>query len=311
VSLTGQLTDDDPDAQLTLTVDWGDSSQPDVIQPGLDPFKLRHQYDQAGTYTVRAIWSDTLNGSNFQELSLTVDPESRAGMLDATFGTEGKVFTDFGLANDIANAVALQPDGKLVGGGWAGNDFSLARYNPDGSLDPSFGDGGTVRTNFANGAAESVDDIDGIALQPDGKIVAVGGSNGDFALARYNPDGSLDSSFGTGGLVVTDFGTGNARARGVALQADGKIVVAGTTGGTFAMACYLPDGTLDPDFNGSGWVITDFGHANDIANAVALQADGEIVLGGWAGNDFCLAEIRWANRARRTTLGNVRFRSPR
>jgi uncharacterized delta-60 repeat protein len=223
VSLTGQLTDDDPDAQLTLTVDWGDDTQPDSIQPGLAPFKLRHQYDQGGTYTVRAIWSDSLGGSNFQELSLTVDPAAQAGMLDPTFGTGGKVLTDFGFANDIANAVALQPDGKLVVGGWAGNDFSLARYNPDGSLDPSFGDGGLVRTNFANGAAESVDHIDGIALQPDGKIVAVGGSNGDFALARYNPDGRLDMSFGMGGLVVTDFGTGSARARGVALQADSSM----------------------------------------------------------------------------------------
>src|SRR5262249_1582019 len=146
-------------------------------------------------------------------------------------GTHGKVVTDFGFANDIANAVAVQSNGKIVVGGWAGNDFSLARYNPDGSLDKTFGNGGKVTTNFGNGSPDSVDDIDGIAIEPDGKIVAVGGSNGDFALARYLPNGKPDNAFGKGGRVVTDFGGSLDRAQDVALQADGRIVVVGTSGG--------------------------------------------------------------------------------
>jgi uncharacterized delta-60 repeat protein/uncharacterized repeat protein (TIGR01451 family) len=169
-----------------------------------------------------------------------------SGDLDPTFGTGGKVTTDFAGSNAGANGVALQADGKIVAAGFAdsgsGSDFALARYNPDGSLDASFGTGGKVTTDFAGGS----DSAFGVALQADGKIVAAGfadsGSRGDFALARYNPDGSLDASFGTGGKVTTDFAGSGDEAFGVALQADGKIVAAGFAGsgsrGDFALARY-------------------------------------------------------------------------
>ena len=123
-----------------------------------------------------------------------------------------------------------------------------------------------------------------MALQADGKIVAVGGAGGDFALARYNPNGSLDTSFSGDGKQRTDFGGGFDVATGVALQADGKIVAVGgagggATGNDFALARYNPNGSLDTSFSGDGKRRTDFG-GSDVATAVALQGDGKIVAVG-------------------------------
>ena len=138
-----------------------------------------------------------------------------------------------------------------------------------------------------------------VALQADGKIVAAGPTSdpsidfraGNFALARYHPNGTLDTTFGGDGQVITDFG-GDEQATAVALQPDGKIVVAGwsvissTTGlPDFALARYLPNGTLDTTFSGDGLVTTHIGSSgNDAARAtaVALQADGKIVAAGWS-----------------------------
>jgi uncharacterized delta-60 repeat protein len=190
-----------------------------------------------------------------------------AGELDPTFDGDGKVVTDFG-ADDVASGVAIQGDGKIVVGGKrepaSGNsNFALARYNPDGSLDPTFDGDGKVLTDF--GAGDIGEDV---AIQADGKIVAAGlsgaGTNPfNFALARYNTNGSLDLSFGGDGRVLTDFGS-NEEAFGVAIQADGKIVAAGLTGaGTnpenFALARYKPGGSLDATFDGDGRVVTAFG----------------------------------------------------
>ncbi len=130
-----------------------------------------------------------------------------------------------------------------VGRGSGG--FALARYNPNGSLDPSFSGDGRQTTDFVGGAGAN-----GVALQGDGKILVVGGGGGDFALARYNPNGSLDSSFSGDGRQRTHFG-GTEFANGVALQG-GKIVAVGlTSNGTavdFALARYNPNGRLDPSF---------------------------------------------------------------
>src|SRR5438046_618184 len=162
-------------------------------------------------------------------LSFAHSVDAAPGDLDTTFGTGGRVVTDFG-GSEETPALALQPDGRIVVAGSSvlvfGFNFALARYNPDGTLDLSFGQGGRVLTSF--GRSERARSL---ALQPDGRIVVAGSSGFDFALARYNPDGSLDSSFGVGGKVTTDFsGTGRfeEEAHAVALQPDGKIVVAGT-----------------------------------------------------------------------------------
>jgi uncharacterized delta-60 repeat protein len=177
------------------------------------------------------------------------------GSLDVTFGTGGRVTTAFGMSGSLANAVALQGDGKIVAAGdtdiGTQGAFALARYNPDGSLDPTFGTGGTVTTAFGTSSSSA----NAVALQGDGKIITAGVTETApgayvFALARYNPDGHLDATFGTDGTVTTAFGTIIAEAFAVALQGDGKIVAAGLTEPattatpyTFALARYLNDTT--------------------------------------------------------------------
>jgi uncharacterized delta-60 repeat protein len=169
------------------------------------------------------------------------------GTLDTSFGTGGKVTTDFAGLDDRAYSVAVQPNGKIVAAGFAGtgtgDDFALAHYNRDGTLDASFGTGGKVTTDFA----DSDDYAASVAVQPNGKIVAAGNTftsaGNDFALARYNRDGALDASFGTGGIVTTGFAGAENVALSVAIQPTGKIVAAGysgfsSTGADFALARY-------------------------------------------------------------------------
>ena len=212
------------------------------------------------------------------------------GTLDASFGLNGKVMTDFTAKYESATGVAIQADGKIVLVGIAGQTkFALARYNSDGTLDASFGLNGKVMTDFTSGS----DFAKGVAIQADGKIVAAGtaGSGPDkhpvFALARYNSDGTLDASFGVNGKVMTDFTPRGDGANGVAIQADGKIVAAGSSRSaspnpSFALARYNSNGTLDASFGVNGKVMTDFTPRGDGANGVAIQADGRIVVAGWA-----------------------------
>ena len=236
------------------------------------------------------------------------------GGLDPSFGTGGRVVTDFNLSTDIANAVALQADGKIIVGGFtytnndfSGEDFAIARYNPDGSLDASFGNNGRVTTDFPGLAAE----VSAIVVQPDGKILVAGAAFplftflGNFELARYNPDGSLDAGFGDGGIVTTVFPHGSA-ASALALQPDGKIVAAGTdfvdfssdasSDTDFALARYEADGSPDFTFGSGGQVTTDFERLNDDAFAVLLQTDGRIVAVGSARDrisDYDFAAARY------------------
>jgi uncharacterized delta-60 repeat protein len=221
------------------------------------------------------------------------------GKVDTTFGVNGRVTTDFPGLAAVASSVVVQSDGKIVVAGgafpqftFAGN-FEIVRYNSDGSLDTTFGNGGIVETVFPAGSYAFA-----VALQSDGKIVAAGTyfanfnpgdqSDTDFALARYNPDGSLDSSFGVGGEVTTDFSGREDDAYSVLIQSDGKIVAVGSANSTtnyydFAAARYLSNGTLDTSFGTGGIVTTDFGmHDLDIAYSAALQTDGKIVAGGMA-----------------------------
>ena len=235
------------------------------------------------------------------------------GSLDLNFGTGGKVTTNFVfpdgfLGRAAALSVALQTDGKIVAAGVVVDGrgslfFALARYNADGTLDTDpvtgFGEqlvvGGnrTGKVTTSNGHAAL-----SVAVQTDGKIVAAGGNpdpdfQSSFALARYNADGSLDSSFGTGGMVTTIFHvvTNQDVARSVAVQTDGKIVAAGSTRipvqgvpTQFALARYNADGSLDATFgpDGTGKVTTSFFGFSDAARSVAVQADGKIVAAGRA-----------------------------
>ena len=176
------------------------------------------------------------------------------GSLDSSFGGTGIVITPIRNFPDGALSVAIQTDGKIVAAGYSYNrpgssSFAVVRYNTNGSLDTSFNGTGIVTTYIGNpwGLAYSV------AIQTDGKIVAAGqsgnGLDNDFALVRYNTDGSLDTSFGGTGIVITPVGNSQDRANSVAIQADGKIVAAGTsyndiTGSGFAVVRYTTFGQL-------------------------------------------------------------------
>jgi uncharacterized delta-60 repeat protein len=204
------------------------------------------------------------------------------GTLDPTFGTDGRVLSDFGAQLDAAFDVTLQPDGKIVAVGISAFDFAVARYTPAGAPDPTFGDGGLVRTDLGSSEQASA-----AAVDPLGSIVVAGFSGDDFAIARYTPDGVLDPTFGTDGTVKTDFGSFDI-AFDVAVAPSGKIVVAGRNGNDFALARYNPDGTPDVTFGTDGETTTDFG-GSDQAFALALDSSGRTVLAGQGAGTFGVA----------------------
>ena len=221
------------------------------------------------------------------------------GTPDAGFGTNGQVITDIDPDfRDAAFALLRQPDGKIVAGGYTPySGWALARYLPNGSLDSTFGNQGIVETLIGDNTAY----LFSLALQADGKILAGGQASpsctdtcppGPFALARYLPDGTLDSTFGSGGIVQTIMSpAGDSRVYGLAVQPDGRILAGGPAGlncwdpgcspPDFALARYTAAGTLDASFGSGGTVLTDFGASDDEANALALQADGKIILAGF------------------------------
>ncbi|MCX5388557.1 calcium-binding protein [Streptomyces sp. NBC_00094] len=214
---------------------------------------------------------------------------------DPGFGPDGRVVTPFpGYAE--GHDIARQADGKLVVAGLSEGGFALARYLPDGGLDPAFGTSGLVTSAFGGGAHSA----NAVAVQPaDGKIVVAGttevfaeegGGCCFFSVARYLPDGTLDAEFGDGGLVrVEEFG-GSADGADVAVQSDGRIVAAGKgAGGGFALVRLDTEGDLDPSLGGDGAVVAGFTpgspqDAGGIARSMALQADGKIVSVGYVGN---------------------------
>lgn len=241
-------------------------------------------------------------GVEYPESDFALVRYNANGSLDDSFGNGGIVTTTVGNIS-VATSLALQSDGKIVAAGyswltWNDYDFALARYNADGSLDTTFSDDGKVITPISGG----LDYINSVALQGDGKIVVAGngygdGGDSDFVLARYNTDGSLDSSFDGDGKVLTDFDNYDDSARGVVIQGDGKIVAAGFKSGTsyydFALARYNLDGTLDISFDGDGKVTTPITMIDyDAAYAIALQADGKIIAAGYkvvvSDTDFAL-----------------------
>jgi len=215
--------------------------------------------------------------------------------LDLAFGSAGKATLE-GFGGD-RSSMALQADGKIVMVGGTFVDFILARFNADGSIDRSFGIDGKVTTDMGSGLRG--EEALALAIQSDGKIVVAGYAAIDatppapnlpatFAIARYNSDGTLDTGFGTGGRVS---GNVNGLARAVAIQPDGKIVLAGDfeielSNGTFAsdivVARFNANGSLDLPFgtSGTGQVATDVGGAANSGRNVVLQPNGAIVVSG-------------------------------
>lgn len=229
------------------------------------------------------------------------------GAPDTSYAGDGTRNHPVGGGTDEIKDIALQPDGKIVAVGRSegvvsGDDFAVARYNTDGSLDSSFSGGGVQTTALAVD-----DDIgEGVVVQPDGNIVVAGhvragGGRRDMALARYQPGGGLDPSFGMGGSVATSLAPYTTQAYDVALQNNGKIVVAGEfyldspAVQDFLVAQYTSAGALDPSFDGDGVFTRAFASPDgDFATAVAQQPDGKIVVGGnaWVGSDYDFALMR-------------------
>lgn len=206
--------------------------------------------------------------------------EASPGHLDRSFGRNGKVGTGFTPQRDLALGVAIQLDGRIVAAGTADSRrFALSRYRRNGRLDHSFGGDGKVTTRLLRGLTLAY----AMAIQPDGKIVAVGSTANEnaFALARYRADGTLDPTFGEDGRVATRMGDSHSFALDVAIQPDGKIVVAGTAEfSRFALIRYEPNGDLDPSFGDGGIVTTDVTTGTDMAFGLAIQPDGSIVVAG-------------------------------
>jgi uncharacterized delta-60 repeat protein len=227
------------------------------------------------------------------------------GDLDPTFGTGGKVTTNFG-GNEASWGLAVQQDGKAVLAGsrsdsGPSDDFVLARYSVSGALDSTFDGDGKVTTDFG-GRSDRAGDV---AIQADGKIVAAGSGFPaevrplDFALARYNRNGTLDGTFGDGGKVLTTFEPNSIEsANAVVIQPDGKIVAAGGTRSAgaprsdLAVARYLPNGSLDPSFDGDGLVMTPISPGHDTVFDLVVQPDGRLIAAGWSnpgGFDIAMA----------------------
>ena len=213
-----------------------------------------------------------------------------AGELDITFHNDGKLTTDYSGGAERAFGMAIQPDGKIVAvGTHAGPgvyDFFLVRYRTDGRRDPAFSNDGIVTTDF--GGVEIAGDV---VIQPDGKIVVAGyvcneeGFNCDLGVARYLANGNLDTTFSGDGKVIQDYGGGeNGSFGGIAIQPDGKIVIAGYMDGVhhrdMAVYRYNPNGTLDKTFHYDGMVNTGFGPgATDDGYDLAIK-DGKIIVVG-------------------------------
>jgi len=210
-------------------------------------------------------------------------PSAWAIQLDTSYGDAGFVQTNISSYNDFnqkTGAVLVQVDGKIVMAGVSdngnGNDFALIRYNPDGTLDTGFGGDGKLTIDISTN-----DTFTDLIQQADEKIVVLGniwsGTSNDIVLLRFNVDGSLDTTFGTDGVVITDGGRDWGDA--VIQQADGELVVSGQNDSRFLLVRYATNGALDTDFGTDGFAILDTGTVLR-ATAVVERADGILVASG-------------------------------
>jgi uncharacterized delta-60 repeat protein len=255
---------------------------------------LTPQYDWASAVAVQGDGKIVVAGGGFNGGQFAVLRYNSNGTRDLTFAGDGSVTTNFTSKDDFANGIAIQADGKIVvvgevGSGGLNPKFGIARYDTNGNLDGTFSGNGLATTDFT----PKEDFANGVAVQTDGKIVVegpagVGGANPRFAVARYNSDGTLDTTFDGDGQVTTDVTPKTDWANGIVIRGDGSIVVAGVFGSgsansKFGLVCYNNDGTLDTGFGGDGKVATDLTLKQDQAIGVAVQADGKVVAAGDAG----------------------------
>lgn len=282
VSLNGSSSNDAENDELTYL--WTLTSKPTssaAVLSAATSMSPSFTADMAGTYVATLVVNDGNVSSNPATVTITA---ANAGILTTKIGRESYI-----------RGIALQPDGKIIVAGVSAvdssrSDFALARYNTNGSLDTSFSGDGIVTTNIAK-RISSTDWVRGVAIQPDGKIVAVGysvtyGSDAyAVAIVRYNPNGSLDTSFSSDGIVTTEDSSRNLFGHSVLLQTDGKIVVAGSANlsnrytagyGTLLMR-YNSDGSIDTSFAYNGILIDT---STKGVGGAALQSDGKILVTG-------------------------------
>jgi uncharacterized delta-60 repeat protein len=279
-----------------------DSDGRKVISMGTGSRAVGVHRNSAGRITLAGVGSTPEGGSDFAAVRL-----NSSGSNDNTFGSASKVFIDFDTADDFAQDVVVGPDNKpivvgtrlVTGNAPFGNgDFAVVRYNTNGTLDTSFSFDGRQTTDFGGD-----DRATAVARQSDGKIVVAGysstgpGGFRQFAVARYNSNGTLDTSFSGDGKQTVNFGSVDAYAWDMRLQGDGKIVIVGSVGGTsatngFGVVRLNSNGSLDTSFSGDGKQIVNFGTSmTPVARGVTLQGDGRIVISGWAGFDAALARL--------------------
>jgi uncharacterized delta-60 repeat protein len=230
-----------------------------------------------------------------------------SGALDTDFDSDGIVVTSLGSGSDVANDVKVQNDGRIVVAGHSfqgtNQDFALARYNTDGSLDNSFSSDGKVTTPITGTFNEYGTSL---AIKSDGKIVVAGYSSNtfiDYVVVQYESDGDLDYSFGVNGAVNTDFGTSidYGNASDVVLQLDEKILVGGYRNDgiklNYSIVRYKTNGAVDSTFGSDGIVTTDFNNSDDNATSITLQNDGKILLAGGShdGTQNSVAIARYEN----------------
>ena len=279
-------------------IEQGDHDQL-VFTPGDDYQGLGAGQTALATIGYEVYGSSNYSGFALGTLNVTIHGENDAPLF--AIG-DGQVATSVGSqwSYDQARSVTIQPDGKILVAGDSNGVFAVVRYNADGSLDMGFDGDGKVLTSFTpsteNGG--SLSQAYSVALQSDGKIL-VGGSayrytydgtlstQDDFALARYNTDGSLDTSFGNSGKVVTALSASSDEGRSVAVQSDGKILLAGQpgNGGGTVLLRYTADGTLDKGFAEDGRLITSLNTSWGSADC-ELQSDGKILVAGRYGSYY-------------------------
>jgi uncharacterized delta-60 repeat protein len=304
VTVTGTSGDQSATKTFTLTVRGPAGSVDTSFGGGPVITAVNAGEDYARAIAVQPDGKIVVAGSTItsqQGSDFAVARYNRDGTLDADFNAGGKVTTALTHLTDEGYAVALQADGKILvaGSTTEGTNvqrFAVVRYNSNGSLDTGFGTSGKAVTPFASGPDRAY----AIAIQPDGKIVVGGeatitGSGQDFALVRYNTDGSLDTGFGTGGKVLTAIksAAGRDAINALALQTIGgetRIVAAGGDG-DFLLARYTANGGLDSSFGTGGKVASVFGSTIGSAFAVTTTSDGKIVVAGYSSNDFSLARL--------------------
>jgi len=216
------------------------------------------------------------------------------GSPDSSFGTNGLVNTGFwsAWAYGSVSAVGVMPDGRIVAVGSTSTGLMIAvRMMPDGSPDTSFYHTGVVTTtggeNFGSGNA--------MLLQQDGKIIIAGATfgahpGGDFALVRYDTDGTLDRSFGDTGVVNIDFDGSDAEATALCIANDGQLIITGVINSRFGLVRINSNGNIDSSFGNNGAITTTIQDGDDIPKGIAVQYDGKIVVVGWSYNSAMLGD---------------------